>query len=243
MRDKSEIRISKFEKNRNTKYPACRQAGFTLIELLIAITIIILLSIGLVPNIKGQRLRQNMIESSSQLQIDLRTAQNHALSGYVCNNTSAAGQQIRAYYWFIRFADENGYTLGPKCRPSYSDDTSPDISTLAIDPSPWPAIWPQSFTNTQQYNVKVDAIEFGRVNNNTFQSNCSLSGVGIRSISIRFANITGKAVFVVPNGTSCTGVASNPNTTAVRVVLRSTIDPSFPTKKIVVEKGGGIYIE
>ncbi len=71
-----------------------RTSGFTLIELLITVTIVAILSVSALPNFRTYIHSQNIKQSASQVESDLRTAQINAMSGTLSDEVS---------YWGIRF--------------------------------------------------------------------------------------------------------------------------------------------
>ncbi len=78
-------------------------SGFTLIELLVTVTIVAILSVSALPNFRAYIHSQNIKQSASQVESDLRTAQINAMSGTLSDEVS---------YWGIRFTgDSPEYTF------------------------------------------------------------------------------------------------------------------------------------
>lgn len=84
-------------------------AGFTLIELLIVITLIISVTVAVVPSFAGYIRNQGVKLASEQVKSDLRTIQNKALAG------ALSDQEVNSNpveYWAIRFSAGGGTGSG-----------------------------------------------------------------------------------------------------------------------------------
>jgi prepilin-type N-terminal cleavage/methylation domain-containing protein len=75
-------------------------AGFTLLELMIVVTIIGIISAGLIPNFSTYIRNQNLKQAQEQLKSDMRTVQNKALTGALTDQ-KLGGVSIK--YWGIKF--------------------------------------------------------------------------------------------------------------------------------------------
>jgi len=83
------------------------QAGFTLIELLISVTIITIITAGIVPAFSNYIRNQSLKQAQEQLKSDLRTVQNKALTGALSDQMVGG---VLMKYWAIRFnTDSNIY--------------------------------------------------------------------------------------------------------------------------------------
>src|SRR3989344_2932861 len=79
----------------NQKGHACRQAGFTLIEVVIYATLVGMLSVILVLNLRGSQTNAAVLERASLAVIsDFRRAQNLSISGSVFQGNSVCGYGI-----------------------------------------------------------------------------------------------------------------------------------------------------
>ena len=74
--------------------------GFTLLELLIAVSIISILSAGIIPSFSSYIRNQNLKQAQEWVKSDLRSVQNRALTGAL-SNTIIGGLAIE--YWGITF--------------------------------------------------------------------------------------------------------------------------------------------
>lgn len=75
-------------------------AGFTLLELMIVVTIIGIVSAGIVPAFSKYIENQNLKQAQEQLKSDMRTVQNKALTG-TSSDQMLGGTYIK--YWGIKF--------------------------------------------------------------------------------------------------------------------------------------------
>jgi prepilin-type N-terminal cleavage/methylation domain-containing protein len=75
-------------------------AGFTLLELMIVVTIIGIISAGLIPAFSGYIKSQNLKQAQEQLKSDMRTIQNKALTG-ASSDLKFGNTYIK--YWGIKF--------------------------------------------------------------------------------------------------------------------------------------------
>ncbi len=79
--------------------------GFTLIELLISVSIIAIISGGIIPSFSGYIKNQNLKQAQEQIKSDLRSIQNKALTGSLSSSSSSPS------HWGIRFVnDSDTYT-------------------------------------------------------------------------------------------------------------------------------------
>ena len=76
--------------------------GFTLIEVLISISIIGILTAGIVPTFSGYVKNQNLKQAQEDLKSNLRSVQNRALTGSY-SDLELDGERI--LYWAIKFED------------------------------------------------------------------------------------------------------------------------------------------
>jgi len=79
--------------------------GFTLLELLISISIIAIISAGVIPTFSGYIKNQNLKQAQEQLKSDLRSVQNRALTGALSDQFLGSN---RAAYWGIMFTGNSG---------------------------------------------------------------------------------------------------------------------------------------
>jgi len=82
------------------------QVGFTLIELLISVTIITIITAGIVPAFSNYIRNQNLKQAQEQLKSDLRTVQNKALTGALSDQT-VGGSGSLMKYWVIKFVNDS----------------------------------------------------------------------------------------------------------------------------------------
>lgn len=96
--------------------------GFTLIELLIVITIIISVTVAIVPSFAGYIRNQGVKQAAEQVKSDLRNIQNKAVTGALSdqaiNNNPVA-------YWAVRFSNAARYEyfvsdVATNCPASFS---------------------------------------------------------------------------------------------------------------------------
>ena len=80
-----------------------RSAGFTLIELLVVMSIVVIITAGIIPSFSGYIKDQNLKQAQEQLKSDLRTIQNRALTGALSDEKvgMAPGQPV--LYWGVFF--------------------------------------------------------------------------------------------------------------------------------------------
>ena len=79
--------------------------GFTLLELLISISIIAIISAGVIPTFSGYIKNQNLKQAQEQLKSDLRSVQNRALTGSLSDQFLDSN---RTAYWGIMFTNNSG---------------------------------------------------------------------------------------------------------------------------------------
>jgi prepilin-type N-terminal cleavage/methylation domain-containing protein len=78
--------------------------GFTLLELMIVVTIIGIISAGLIPAFSTYIKNQNLKQAQEQLKSDMRTIQNKALTGAL-SDQMVGGLFIK--YWGIKFVNNS----------------------------------------------------------------------------------------------------------------------------------------
>jgi prepilin-type N-terminal cleavage/methylation domain-containing protein len=107
------------------------KGGFTLIELLVVISIIVVFSAVLFPNLAQFRNLQKLQDATTQLQSDLRKAQNNAISGTVCTPSNAL-----AFSWQLTLQDNKSYQILANCSAGATSSTSSlnaDVSVEKVD--------------------------------------------------------------------------------------------------------------
>lgn len=100
--------------------------GFTLIELLVSMSIIAIISGGIVPTFTSYVKNQNLKQAQEQLKSDLRTVQNRALTGALSNYTFDNGSL--AQYWGVSFPSGSGSSMTVFISNSDSGGCPPDPS-------------------------------------------------------------------------------------------------------------------
>lgn len=81
-----------------------KKSGFTLIELLLVITIISIITVGVIPEFSTYIRNQNLKQGQEQIKSDLRSTQNKALTG------SLTDQLIGGFpmkFWGMKFTNES----------------------------------------------------------------------------------------------------------------------------------------
>lgn len=110
-------------------------AGFTLLELMIVVTIIGIISAGLIPAFSNYIKTQNLKQAQEQLKSDMRTIQNKALTGAL-SDLKLGSTYIK--YWGIKFFNSQSTydyfvsTAAAVCPggPPYSTDVYQGKGTL-----------------------------------------------------------------------------------------------------------------
>jgi prepilin-type N-terminal cleavage/methylation domain-containing protein len=86
--------------------------GFTLVEIIVVVSIIAIISGGIVPSFFRYIDNQNLKQAKEQLRSDLRTIQNRALTGalsdYMFDMGFEGGPDEPAKYWGVYFQNGNG---------------------------------------------------------------------------------------------------------------------------------------
>ncbi len=110
--------------------------GFTLIEILISVSILAILSAGIVPSFSGYIKNQNLKQAQEQLKSDLRSVQNRALTGSL-SDLELGTPTKRVAYWGVRFTNNSNIyyyfisTGDSSCPPANSQNQG--NSTLSND--------------------------------------------------------------------------------------------------------------
>ena len=115
-------------------------AGFTLIELLITVTIVAILSMAALPNFRTYIHTQNLKQSASQVESDLRTAQINAMGGTLSDEVS---------YWGIRFTSgspEYSFVTSNSSYENIVDHGDPEALLADIVVRNDATIWFQRYT-------------------------------------------------------------------------------------------------
>lgn len=186
--------------------------GFTLIELLVVIAIIAVLVGILLPQFSNYNRYQALQSSASQLQSNLRLAQNNALSGVECLPGTKAAD------WHLKFTDDSHYKVEADC-------------TLLPTPTPGSQI-----NSTLPSAVKLDRI----ILSGSGQSDCPTDANTdvIKDFAVLFSNVNGLVNF---QSSSSSGCPISGTTEKMEFVLRLTDDTS-KILKVIVERGGSIYL-
>jgi len=83
--------------------------GFTLVEIIVVVSIIAIISGGIVPSFFRYIDNQNLKQAKEQLKSDLRTIQNRALTGALSDYVfDIGGAKEPAKYWAVYFQNDNG---------------------------------------------------------------------------------------------------------------------------------------
>ncbi|HOD01261.1 MAG TPA: prepilin-type N-terminal cleavage/methylation domain-containing protein [bacterium] len=83
--------------------------GFTLIEIIVVVSIIAIISGGIIPSFFGYVENQNLKQAKEQLKSDLRTVQNRALTGALSDYVfDVGGAKEPAGYWVVYFQNDSG---------------------------------------------------------------------------------------------------------------------------------------
>lgn len=83
--------------------------GFTLVEIIIVVSIIAIISGGIVPSFFRYIDNQNLKQAKEQLKSDLRTIQNRALTGALSDYTfTVGGKKEPVRYWVVYFQNNSG---------------------------------------------------------------------------------------------------------------------------------------
>ena len=83
--------------------------GFTLVEIIIVVSIIAIISGGIVPSFFRYIDNQNLKQAKEQLKSDLRTVQNRALTGALSDYVFyVGGKKEPVRYWAVYFQNNNG---------------------------------------------------------------------------------------------------------------------------------------
>jgi prepilin-type N-terminal cleavage/methylation domain-containing protein len=83
--------------------------GFTLVEIIIVVSIIAIISGGIVPSFFRYIDNQNLKQAKEQLKSDLRTIQNRALTGALSDYVFyVGGKKEPVRYWVVYFQNNSG---------------------------------------------------------------------------------------------------------------------------------------
>jgi len=83
--------------------------GFTLVEIIVVVSIIAIISGGIVPSFFRYIDNQNLKQAKEQLKSDLRTIQNRALTGALSDYVFyVGGKKEPVRYWAVYFQNDNG---------------------------------------------------------------------------------------------------------------------------------------
>jgi len=81
-----------------------KKTGFTLIELLLVVTIISIITVGIIPGFSSYIKNQNLKQAQEQIKSDLRSTQNKALTGSLSDQL-VGGTAMK--FWGMKFENEN----------------------------------------------------------------------------------------------------------------------------------------
>ena len=81
-----------------------KRSAFTLIELLLVVTIISIITVGVIPAFSTYIRNQNLKQAQEQIKSDLRSTQNKALTGSL-SDQSVSGSPMK--FWGIKFTNES----------------------------------------------------------------------------------------------------------------------------------------
>ena len=83
--------------------------GFTLVEIIVVVSIIAIISGGIVPSFFRYIDNQNLKQAKEQLKSDLRTVQNRALTGALSDYVFyVGGKKEPVRYWVVYFQNNSG---------------------------------------------------------------------------------------------------------------------------------------
>lgn len=89
---------------------ARRSLGFTLLELLVVIAVISLVILVVIPNVRNLRDEINLKNAVAELQTNLRSTQNNAATGALCQSNN-----MPAVDWHMEVIDPANYKIEPTC--------------------------------------------------------------------------------------------------------------------------------
>lgn len=81
-----------------------KKSGFTLIELLLVVTIISIITVGIIPGFSNYIKNQNLKQSQEQIKSDLRSTQNKALTGSLSDQLVGG---VAMNFWGMKFTNES----------------------------------------------------------------------------------------------------------------------------------------
>lgn len=193
--------------------------GFTLIELLVVVGIIAALSAIVLPQFSHFDQSKVLQDAASQLQVNLRVAQNNATSGVVCKTAASGIPAKSANNWNLLFKYNSGivsYEVGPNLSGSNCD--------LQL---------------TKQYSLPagISIKHIGFVNQEPCYSTITEDPQNPDAqFRVKFMNISGEIEF--DGAEDCL-----PDTASQMIItLQLDSDPK-QVANIVVKKGGSIYID
>ncbi len=200
--------------------------GFTLLELVIVIAIMAGIAVIASPNLRNISISQRLKQSSTQLMSDLVLTQSNASSGYVqginCDTYIVTGTTQRIY------TTANQWRLimqkGGRTNPGSSYTIEWLCPTVDVAGQPKVGIFK---TSTLPKDVYIDTVSNG--------DGCLASFGAQTKPTISFSNVQTTVKF--DYGSTC--VTSN----KMEIILKSTSTSDTSSQKIIIEKGGAIYIQ
>ncbi|MCL4367052.1 type II secretion system GspH family protein [Patescibacteria group bacterium] len=193
--------------------------GFTLIELLVVVSIMASIAVILIPQYTVFNNTQDLYNTSTQLQTALRTAQNNAASGVVCDPTYEGGfsadAKNKASSWDVVLSVTGGTP------PSYSFQVVPECANTTNPPLPTP----QPLA-AYAFPTSINVL------NVTCSNSVLTYDQPINDFKIQYSNITADAVI------GC-GSPTTYDWTKATIKLGQTHGAGY-TACVIVDKGGGI---
>lgn len=153
--------------------------GFTLLELTVVMALIAIAVVVAIPNINGFNNTRKLKEAAYQLQTDLRTVQNNALSGTQCGLGRAA-KEWRMVFVGTTAGSEN-YRIESVCTGA---DTTPQVTKRIILPN----------------GTRLISVAAWDGNSNT----CTLTPSSSSQPMVRFNNLTSTPILDFVGTVGCT---------------------------------------